>query len=331
MLAVATPLCFTTCEDEDDSDPTDLLLGTWYLEDMDSYVEVNSKIDQPAVSMLSAGEGAINLTGFHTVSLQYLWPNAEYGGVVVMNGTAFMDQGMGESIGYMLMIIEQDDYRSASLMVDYGSDSSGYWSTTEIDFTYDSTNSSLTINNSVLHPFLWGTSLDSSDVIYISGTLSNQVIQLGANVTTHIPAELLMTSDMNSIAVFAGETLTLYDEMGEYKDTTIFQWEIYENQLMLTDKNDSPDVEDWDLMYVDYSVSENQLVLSFKEDCESDGLCLDEIEEMFILDQGSLNSGVMITTATFTHQAPAMKLVPGFDKFYRNQSLLVNKMMSLNL
>lgn len=330
LLITMSIVLFWSCEDEaevgDEKHPEELV-GTWYFTDGEFDIEITTNSDQTMVNQFSEGIGSIDVSGEVTATLTYMIMMVEeddgFVGIMVLNQSPYtVSLGEQDSPFYAFAIYPPEDYVSAMFMVYESEYNYTYYTTDTIEFFYDTSTYTLTINSTDFMELDMSTyEIDSSSVVTISGTLQNQTTNIPANSPTQVSFVGDLTDYFSEFTVSLNtdgswlRTMVMEFEGETETETGVGSWEVDDDQLIIIEEYEEDGETEVDTVELDFTLSDNTLTIIMGEDwCEDDEdysveECLEEAEGDFGLESGSLTDIVRVWIMNFSQTAPTTKIV----------------------
>ena len=300
---------FLACEDEEGEDRPKELVGTWYLHEANSSLELTSKIDQTALDPFSKGTSSLSVKGnssdilLNHMMLQYD-PYSGEEAFILSNRPFFDDFSDDDIFPSILLILGKDDMgeQIAYMQAMFSPDEYGIY-INESDFVYDKDNHSIQIADTLFAMNMVTGEPDQSDYHVLYGTYQAKTINLSANIPKGFDFPLgsqEIVSDQESMILEENGQATMshidsydgtkYDELGEWHVEGKTLYIIVE---IIDDYDGSTEI---DSIVATYMVNGSDLTLNEEEDfCEGESpddfdelSCYNYFELMFALQLNSI-------------------------------------------
>lgn len=324
LLLTMSMFLFWSCEGEaeaEDEKHPEELVGTWYFTDGEFYTEITTNSDQTMVDKFSAGIGSIDVSGEVTATLTYMGAYDEDGAVQISlaNQSVF---GNWDFPIYMVFIYSYGGTLSASFIAQESEEDYTYYTTDNVDYSYDASTYTLTINSTDFMELDMSTGeIDSSSVVTISGTLQSQTINIPADTPTLVGFGEYLFDYMSEFTISLEadgswlRTMVMEFEGETETETGVGTWEVDDDQLIIIEEYEENGETEIDTVELDFTLSGNTLTLTMEESmCEDDEYypveeCLEETEWEFGLESGSLTDIADGWIMNFSQTAPTTKIV----------------------
>lgn len=318
LLLTMSIALFWSCEKDaeagDEKHPEELV-GTWYYTDGNYYTEITTNSNQTMVDRFSEGIGSIDVSGEVTETLTYMMV-VEYNGDVSIYITNQSMYTMEPDFPiYMVFMYSYGGTLSASFIAQESEEDYTYYTTDNVDYSYDASIYTLTIDSTYFFEMP-----DSSTVVTIAGTLQSQTINIPANSPTQVDvgvdpfdyiSEFTVSLEADGswlrtmVMEFEGETET---------ETGVGTWEVDDDQLIIIEEYEENGETEIDTVELDFTLSGNTLTLIMKDWCEDEEdypveECLEEAEWEFGLESGSLTDIVYVSIMNFSKTAPNARIL----------------------
>ena len=307
ILLLAVP----ACEDKDEKDRPQELVGTWFMHDSDVKMKLTSNINQNGIDPYAKGASSLSVTGnsvdvlLNYLMVSYLETDMEDTVLVLSNNQMGSYNNLtypfvslmlsvdefGQKFGYLDVAISENEY-------DVYLNSS--------DYHYEKDSYSLSMSSDTLFTvdFITG-EVDSSNYVVLDGTYQAKPMSLTANIETLIDFQMFGEDGMvdenqsvklesDGLATFSG-----YDSYEEISYNDLGEWYVEGNLIyfIMEQSDDYAQSNGIDTMAFNYQLNGSDLTLIEEQDvCEDfysedidDSFCYKHYEMTFGLQSNSIS------------------------------------------
>ena len=304
-------LAIPACEDKDEKDRPQELVGTWFMHDSDVKMKLTSNINQNGIDPYAKGASSLSVTGnsvdvlLNYLMVSYLETDTEDTVLVLSNNQMGSYNNLtypfvslmlsvdefGQKFGYLDVAISENEY-------DVYLNSS--------DYHYEKDSYSLSMSSDTLFTvdFITG-EVDSSNYVVLDGTYQAKPMSLTANIETLIDFQMFGEDGMvdenqsvklesDGLATFSG-----YDSYEEISYNDLGEWYVEGNLIyfIMEQSDDYSQSNGIDTMAFNYQLNGTDLTLIEEQDvCEEfysedidDSFCYKHYEMTFGLQSNSIS------------------------------------------
>ena len=281
--------------DDDSETLSKQLIGGWVSTEQISEMLITVSTEQTIPDVYSEGTGSINITGAHNIELAYLFVNIEGG----FTTAVVSNRPIIEGDKYPNHSLIFTDYFGggffANLIAKYSPDEMYVYENQDVNFNYDESTYSLTLDQTVLN------NVDQTDSIFAEGVISSDPLNLPAGTPTSLFA---LNIEGNTVLIFErngdyyGEST--FEEDGEpVTETSTGSWNMIGDSLKIIGITENEGETLIDTVVFAVSITDGILKLWYEE-IEVDQSYLDGFELSLGLEPGTLEEIRYAVTFTFS-------------------------------
>ena len=311
IALLSSSLLIVNCDKKSSTGPEDLLVGFWNSSTAGLALFLTTNEVQQAVNMLAQGTGDINLTGLINAALSWIigFGDPTMMAFVVSNQSLLQFLLLPAFPAYNMIVANiPEQVTMAVLNATTVADESSHIGQTA-DFAYDRTTYTFTATNAQFFDEFGNPSLTAN------GAITQPTMNVPANTPTNVLPLNLPLPGVAVLELADDGTFTLTIGFGEDEEELTGTWEdLGNNELGLEIALEEG--EDPVIVIVDYTVDAQTLTVTYEEDICTvlagilPGDCIELLELVFGLDQGSLTSGTGRLNLTFTKAAQKGSVSP---------------------